>query len=780
MTKITDQQLQEIASLIDNKKWEEAENALLKLSKTGDSRVYYYLGHIYDAWDNPKKDGEKVKKYFSLAAESTNPVEGAFIRLARNEKNITHSIRILRKGLQSFPRSEALYNQLLNYTEPSKRADIYKEIIEKECSSERIKITMALTYFDLKEYEKAIKIISSFEAEEKWDYNILACVMGFSLYEIGKSEEAGKIFSMLIEEDINHKLNYIPHLGLILILLDQDKLSKAEQLVEEIPLDRDIYEGAYPILEPGPWGESYIDAKEYFHRVIDSIIKKTSQKKIKGIVRGLKGLFLYSEAFDSEPTEKRLQATVRKDLEFAIKEFPQNKEIVKHLFRVFKESNPSKAWKYLIQYSLHDNEDIYEHEYNDFIESVDAQLFENILNEVQEKSNNSYIAQKLSKFLLSPIINRLFKAKRYKNILTITSQFEDIQLSKTDILFETAFSYYEEKNLKASKKYYELYMVEKGETNAVLNNLGLIFEKNGDLSKAKELFHKATQIDNEDEVCRRNLKRVEDEIKKKGKVDYKLQAAVENYHNESPYVQKKVIDFYSHRDENGFIVCSYRQAPQFLKMSGAKAADFLNDLLSKSFFIKVADHEYETQSNVYRLNPYIEPELAKLEESLKDENELLTMCDNLNIESLNRIGYNKDLLRNVSKISSGELKSMLQRDLKENALAVILKQNKSALVLSGSIIEAILTDRIIARNITKYKIGNDIKAVLKMDLNDLLEVAEKEKIIDSTMAHLAHGVRGYRNLIHPGVEQRKATIQVNDSNVELAWGIVKKLLNEIK
>ena len=761
---------------MDNKRWEDAENDLLKLSKSGDSRVYYYLGHVYDAWDNSRKDEKKAKRYFSLATESSNPVAGAFIRLARNERNKTHAIRILRKGLQSFPRSEAVYYQIVNYTEPSKKENIYREIIEKECVSERIRINMSVTYFHLKEYEKTVEILSGFEAEKESDRSVLACIKGFSLYEIGKIVKANKIFSKLIEEDINHKLNYIPRFGLILILLSQDKLSKAEQLVEEIPIDIDIYEGAYPILEPGPWGESYIDAEEHFHRAIDLIIKKTSQKKIKGIVRALRGLFLYSGAFDSEPIEKKLQPTVRKDLEFAIKEFPKNKEITKHLFLVYKESNPYKAWKFLIQYFLYGGEDIYGDD--DFINDINDRLFEDLLSDFQGKVDY-YNAPTLCKSLLNPIISRLYKAKKYKNILLTTSKFSDTQLTESDVVFETAYSYNEEKNLPASKKYYELYMATKGDSNAALNNLGLIFEGTGNLSKAKDLFQKAAQLDSEDEICRRNLKRVEDKAKKKSKADYLLQEAVEKYRNESPYVHKKLLDFYGRRNEDGLIICSYRQAPQFLKMSGAKAADFLKDLLFKNFFIKVTEHEYETSSNVYRLNPYIEPELAKLEESLKDENELLTLCDKLNVENLNHIGYNADLLRNIAKISSEELKTMLQRDLKENALAVILRQNKSALVLSGSIIEAILTDRIFARNITKYKIGNKTKSVLRMDLSELLEVSEKEKIIDSTMAHLSHGVRGYRNLIHPGVEQRKESIQVNDPNVELAWGIVKKLLNEI-
>lgn len=635
MNKITDQQLQEISDLIDNKKWEEAENILIKLSKTGDSRVNYYLGCIYDAWNNPKKDEKKARRYFTLVAESTNPVAGAFVRLSWNEINKNHSIRILRQGLKSFPKNEALYYQLLICTESTQRENVYREIVEKECVSERIKIRMAVTYFDIKEYERALDVLSGFETEEEWDRNILACIMGFSLYEVGKSEEAGKIFSKLIEGDINHKLNYIPHLGLVLLLLNQDRLSKAEQLIEEIPIDKEIYEGAYPILEPSPWGESYIDATQYFLAVIDLIIKESKQKKIIGIVRGLRGLFLYSKAFEEEATNKGLQSKVKKDLEFAIKEFPGNKEIAEHLFNIFKEGSPSKAWKYLVQCVLNGSEDVCEAE--NFIEGIDTRLLEEFLNDFKVKLSDYYSAQKLSKVLLVPIINRLFKDKKYKDILIIASKFNDSQLAESDALFEIGYAYYEEDNLTVSKKYYELYIAKKGENNAVLNNLGLIFEKTGNLLKAKELYQKAVQLNSEDEICRRNLKRIEDELKKKGKLEYELQDAIEKYRNESPYVHKKILDFYSRRNEDRLIICSYRQAPQLLKMSGTKATDFLNDLLSKKFFIKVTDHKYETQSNVYRLNPCLEPELAKIEESLKNEDELLAMCERLSIENLNLI-----------------------------------------------------------------------------------------------------------------------------------------------
>ena len=251
---------------------------------------------------------------------------------------------------------------------------------------------------------------------------------------------------------------------------------------------------------------------------------------------------------------------------------------------------------------LNGGEDPYDAE--EFIMEADEEEIEIILNDFIKKSNNTYFSNKAFGSIFNPIINRMFKEKRYSDILENIRNYDDSKLVESNILFEIAYSYFKLQNLPASKKYYELYIEKCGETNAVLNNLGLIFENTGDLLKAKEYYQKAAIHDSGDDTCRRNLVRVEDELKNKSKVEYELQAAIERYRSESPYVHRKVLEFYNKRNKDGFILCSYRQAPQFLKMTGTRAADFLKDILSKRYFLKIQDHKYETQSSVYRLNPY--------------------------------------------------------------------------------------------------------------------------------------------------------------------------------
>ena len=129
---------------------------------------------------------------------------------------------------------------------------------------------------------------------------------------------------------------------------------------------------------------------------------------------------------------------------------------------------------------------------------------------------------------------------------------------------------------------------------------------------------------------------------------------------------------------------------------------------------------------------------------------------------------------------SHTLHCFLKRDLRETALSILTKSSKTTLVLSGSIIEAVLLDKVTAKKITKYKMANGRnKSVIRMDLGELLIVANSEGLIDDNIFHLAHALRGFRNLIHPGLEKRKNAISVTDQNAKISWDITRKLLLEM-
>jgi len=355
-----------------------------------------------------------------------------------------------------------------------------------------------------------------------------------------------------------------------------------------------------------------------------------------------------------------------------------------------------------------------------------------------------------SENILDSLIKKLFEKQWFKEICEITSKLNDDHLIISDSLFEVAYSFGEIDNKSKAEYYYNKYL---------------------------DIFGESSAINNYKRVKKRLLEKQE-ELKK-------LKNAVELFKNENSYIQNKFLTFCSHRREDGLVVCSYRQLPQFLEMSAQKAPDIIKDWMDKGYVQKIVSPDPNISSSVYKINPYIEPHLSETQKELEKEKELLEICQNLNIKSLDLIGYNDALEKQLdSVILNKELKKLLKRDLKENVLSIITKSYKSALVLSGSIIEAILLDRLRSRGIKKGQIKKGAKNINKkleeLALNELLTVAKSNNLIDDNLLHLAHGVRGFRNLIHPGVEQRKKSIKISEENVMLAWTIVKKVLFEIK
>lgn len=97
-------------------------------------------------------------------------------------------------------------------------------------------------------------------------------------------------------------------------------------------------------------------------------------------------------------------------------------------------------------------------------------------------------------------------------------------------------------------------------------------------------------------------------------------------------------------------------------------------------------------NNYDRINKKLENK-AIIEKS-NENKKIQDVCKNLSSENLENIGYNIILQKKLNNITDEELKKILIRDLKECAYSVLLVQNKSAIILSGSIIEALLIYKI--------------------------------------------------------------------------------------
>ena len=326
------------------------------------------------------------------------------------------------------------------------------------------------------------------------------------------------------------------------------------------------------------------------------------------------------------------------------------------------------------------------------------------------------------------------------------------------------------KNSDYAKKYYELLIEKEGITSGVANNLGVIYEKKGDIKNALKFYKKAVELDTKDKTIHDNVERMESEVQK-----------LEKYYKEKIYIKSKILSFYNHKDDEGYIVCPYSLLPKFFKVSETKAMDLLHDFLKKGYILKIISHNLDTKGSVYKINPFLEEELLSLEDEIKKEGELFNIAQEMNLRSFKNLGLSNVLIIKFNKISSQELRRMLKRDLKENVLALITKSYKASLILSGSIIEAVLLDKISNKGITSYRIRNNKrkKYVIRMDLGELLEVAKEEKIIESSFYHLSQVIRDYRNLIHPGVEKRKKATKINERNALRAWDIAKEVIFEI-
>lgn len=131
-------------------------------------------------------------------------------------------------------------------------------------------------------------------------------------------------------------------------------------------------------------------------------------------------------------------------------------------------------------------------------------------------------------------------------------------------------------------------------------------------------------------------------------------------------------------------------------------------------------------------------------------------------------------------VADEDLRRILERDYQELQRGIVSGNWKSAIILSGGSIEAILLDLLVRNTPTAVASSKAPREsdLTKWDLNSLIEVSVETNLINGGVATLSHSVREYRNLIHPGVELRKG-LKVEPEEAKIAMNVLDMLIREL-
>ncbi|MFA6301483.1 MAG: tetratricopeptide repeat protein [Candidatus Paceibacterota bacterium] len=784
------EEIKKAKELINSESFKEAEQILLKLrDKKHTSEIGYLLGYIHHInIPTPFSGDEKfkgtvsaVKQFLGEAIDLEPPVEDAFWRLSDVEGNKKHSVRILKKGLESFPNSVSIYESLIQHSENSGISDIYKAIKEKNINSNNICYRLYNFFFGQKNYAEAIKLLKKIKTESNAEQQLLNLKIAFCFLESHDSkntEQAKIIFQKLINDDINHKLDYAQYVGLLLCFLEKNEIEHIRDLIKEFPYK---FSELFAII-PDVGGFGF--EKYFFDAIRKSLLLFKNKKEYKETYSKLIGIKALKEL-----EKDTVKTSVIAELKMAKRNLSEKK--------IFDEALPNAYLRtgFITEAFEQDLNNIMAY-YPDYTSEVWIILYEISKGDLKEiiplfltkLEGISSRRKVLFKDVVENIVPLIFKDKNYNDVIKICDLFSEETLEQADVLFELAYSFNEKGDDTKAKKFYEN-IWRKNETNgAVANNLALLYEKEGDKKRAKTLLEKALEIYPDDNTAKKNLLRVsknlDDEVKNVQKTTKEQEKALETIKTENLYIYDKIHSLVCSEDDSRYIVASYGQLSNILRANSEKVHELISGFIQKRYIVKVQNHNIDTLSNVYQVNPLVRDFVLKNRERIEENKPFSIIGEKINIDSFEALGFKKDLLQKIdSKISDNELREILKRDLKENAFALLTQSYKTSLVLSGSIIEAVVLNKVRTNEIERHLPGANAqkdKKVIDMDLSELLFVAEANKIINVQLYHFSQALRFYRNFIHPAVEVRNSAItKISKDDADIAWGITKKIIIEI-
>lgn len=765
----------------------------LKL-KPNNGRIFYQLGKIYNNYNYKGKNEYSALHNLREAITSEKPPAGAFLELASIE-SLSRSINILQKGLEKYPTDDdlnfRLCERLYSLEEYSKCIQVVDEAEKRGVKLDNLQYYKALSLYFLKQYKDASEVLEQITKGETQVVVHVKAFLGILLCEAQNYLGAETVLKNAITDDIRNSLDFTGHIILICCYFREGRIEGAEKVFKEIPNSANFGSQNYLFIN-----SEILDIDTYLLEALNGLIASdTASSKKAGYLRAVHDY--YSEANKEKKSSEVLEQTRKEFLSAIDLVGARDPENYRSLYQVSKDLKNwgDAAYYYFLSEIYEDSDEVYGYEFDVVLEAINRNQknIEKLFSIIDQVLNEAgYLSDRFAKKCLSQLITFFYSKEKFEILIRFAKKFSYGDILKAEGVFEIAYACVKIGNKKQGKKYYKAYLNDIGESSAAANNLALLEEEDGNLAEAERLTQLAITLDPSDEKAKNNHTRIISRIRDEEEKKQAYQKAADLYRQETETSRFFAIKMYSLKTEDDLILVSYSKLANEANLTDDEIDLRIDEFLKKKYFNEIESKSILFDGRILRTNPAIvsllENDLRKFEERDKlssISNELLS--DNLDI----KFGYNQLLLEKLSSIKSPELADILGRDLYETIVALAIKSYKSSLILCGSIAESILLDAMLARKENALQalerilakddksLKSDDKKLDRWVLDRLLDVALEMNLISENLYHWGHGLRGFRNLVHPGVEQRQS-IEVSRENAEMAWNVVKRLLGEIK
>lgn len=758
----------ELAKRISKKDFNNLENELLEsFRNTKDLKYKYFLGICYS--EQYTRYDEAVTIFKELM--NTNFKQPyMYLFVANRAKTNIESCKIIKEGIKNFNTNKSLKSELLFYLEGEKKEKYFEQLKNEIELTFSLTIEMVSYFYEKQDFQKALELIKRINIEDapnKTDIQFLNIVVRYLSKE---KIESDTIDNFTISDGNSF-------LGMIVRLIEidtEDNSDKAKELIRQLTYMSELDNPFLEIINFSNSHHSYFLIDKLFYSLLDKLIEKQTDENSK---RKIELIEIFQKLVWEEEKKSITKTELRKFLKIINEEMKKSndKSLYLNLMDIYHRLGNNK--KYFDTYikALDDFKDIKYINLSNFnaseLEYAKSYVINNI--KIYDFNSNRY------QYLIESLVEELHKNQKYSDIVKLMDAIDYKKLDYIKFGFEIAYAFNKNDRTDIAKEIYENYITEYPNSDAAINNLGVIYKMEKNYEKALECYIRAESISHND-IYSNNITSCKELIEQLDKEKELENKALEFFKEENIWIIDRIKSFYEEADENGNVICPYKKLPIIFKCHEGKSQDVLKQMLEKGYLFRNKNHNYDTTASVYKINYSIKKRIQEIEKENMLINSLTNNLNDFTIENLTNIEYNK-IITKLSSIKQKNIRSIFIRDYNELVFNYLTNQQKTVVLMSGTLVELLLLFILNKKKIVKYKVGSKQrdKKITEMDITEMLEVCDKEKFVQNTPKKFMDGLKNFRNFIHPGKELREKNLELDKSTVELSFNIVNWLILNI-